>query len=99
MAKARNTDPQTSHEAAASVDNIKQTQFMIWHLLEIPKHDVDLIKSYRAYPNIPQPSESGIRSRRAELVARGMVKDTGHRVKLPSGRRAIVWQRVEPAGL
>ncbi len=36
-------------------------------------------------------SSSGIRSRRAELVRRGLVKETGS-VKTGSGRTATVWE-------
>lgn len=38
-------------------------------------------------------SSSGIRTRRAELSAgpEPLVVDTGRRVKMPSGRTAIVW--------
>lgn len=39
----------------------------------------------------PRASESGIRTRRSELVKRGMIVDTGKRVTLDSGRQAKVW--------
>ena len=39
-------------------------------------------------------SPSGARTRRAELVVKGLVYDTGERVTLLSGRRAIVWSAV-----
>ena len=91
MAKARNTDPQTSHEAAESVSNISETQRAILNALVRPRTDVELIEVYRKIKSNPRASESGIRSRRAELVAAGLVIDTGSRIKLPSGRRAIVW--------
>lgn len=90
-AKARRTDPITSHEAAESVDNITATQSYVLRCLKRPRVDVELVSAYRAYKTAPRASESGIRSRRAELVDRGLVIDTGRRVRLDSGRYAIVW--------
>lgn len=89
--KARSTDPVTSHLAAESVDNVTQTQAFILRCLKRPRNDVELVNAYRAYKTAPRASESGIRSRRAELVDRGLVIDTGRRVKLASGRYSIVW--------
>jgi hypothetical protein len=90
-AKARRSDPVTSHDAAESVDNITATQNYILRCLRRPRVDVELVNAYRAYKTAPRASESGIRSRRAELVDRGLVIDTGKRVRLDSGRYAIVW--------
>jgi hypothetical protein len=89
--RARGTDPVTSHLAADSVDNVTQTQAFILRCLKRPRNDVELVSAYRSYKTAPRASESGIRSRRAELVDRGLVIDTGRRVKLMSGRYSIVW--------
>ncbi len=95
MPHARKTDPTTSHEAAASVENVTATQDAILKVLEVAQFaDHQLIKYYTLqarYGRFPKASESGIRSRRAELVKRGLVVDTGERETLPSGRKAIVW--------
>ena len=93
MPRARATDPKTSHDAAASVDNITATQEYVLKALRKPRADVELVEAYRRFKTAPRASESGIRSRRAELVDRGLVIDTGRRVKLDSGRYAIVWGR------
>lgn len=93
MAKARVTDPETSHVAAESVDNVTETQAYILRALRRPRADVELVEAYRNFKRAPRASESGIRSRRAELVDRGLVIDTGRRVRLDSGRYAIVWGR------
>ena len=92
--KARKTDPITSHEAAASVVNITDTQKVILHLLKKPMTDLELVQTFykSVNRNVLWASESGIRSRRSELVQRGKVVDTGTREKLPSGRNAIVWR-------
>lgn len=92
MAHARKTDPTTSHAAAASVKDITTTQEFILMALTRPLTDVDLVSAYRSFKSAPPASESGIRSRRSELVALGKVVDTGARERLESGRHAIVWQ-------
>lgn len=93
MAKARSTDPKTSHDAAESVSDITATKAHILEALKRPRSDAQLIEAYRNTAGAPKASESGIRSRRAELVDSGMVVDSGDRVKTESGRWSIVWQR------
>jgi hypothetical protein len=93
MPFTRNTDPETSHRAADSVRNITETQAHILKVLSRPRTDPELIEAYRSLKTAPRASESGIRSRRSELVARGLVIDTGQRVKLPSGRHAVLWSK------
>lgn len=95
MAGARITDPETSHEAAASVKNISATQLAIMTILTFPATDEELIDRFYGMASAglaPNASPSGIRSRRAELVAQGLVEDSGERRKLSSGRSAIVWR-------
>jgi hypothetical protein len=94
MPHARLTDPGTSHEAADSVGNLTETKKAIFYILKYPRTDAELIDSYNTLVQrneAPRASESGIRSRRAELVDDGLVIDTGHRAKSPSGRNMIVW--------
>lgn len=92
MPHARLTDPNTSHSAASSVQNITETQQAILQLLTLhPMTDQELVRWYQNQLIAPRASESGIRSRRAELVEQGLVKDTGERKKLESGRSAVVW--------
>lgn len=93
MPAARNTDPGTSHAAAGSVRNLTATQEGILKALNRPRTDVDLAEAYNNLRGVPRASDSGLRSRRSELVAQGLVKDTGSRIKLPSGRMAIVWAK------
>lgn len=96
MPHARKTDPTTSFEAAGSVNNLTQTKRIILRLVESQSMTDDkLIDLYRTMTELelaPRASESGIRSRRAELVTAGLLKDSGERQKLRSGRNAIVWQ-------
>jgi hypothetical protein len=90
MPHARTTDPETSHEAAQSVTNITPLKQEILQRLMTPMTDADLIQVIRTGSRL-LVTESGVRSRRAELVQAGLVKDTGARVKLATGRSAIVW--------
>ena len=94
MPHARTLDPSTSHQAAASVGNLTDTKRAILILLQTAMTDNEMIQRYQANAHagfVPMASESGIRSRRAELVADGFVEDSGAREKLPSGRNAILW--------
>lgn len=91
MARARSTDPITSHLAAHSVKDVTATKLYILRALRKARADDELIEAYRNYKGAPPASESGIRSRRSELVEQGLVVDTGYKVLMPSGRKAIVW--------
>lgn len=101
-AVARIDDPKTSHEAAASVTRITATQYGIWNLLALkPSTDSELIARYQNATlsdpeTYPKASESGIRSRRAELTRLGSVVDSGERRVTPSGRQSIVWKVPQP---
>lgn len=98
--RVRKTDPETSVEAAASVQaKLRASQLAV--LLVLGKYpmgatDTELVASYQKamlyHELIPMQSESGIRTRRKELVERGLVMDTGDRDYLPSGRRSIRWK-------
>jgi hypothetical protein len=104
-AHARTTDPDTSHEAAASLSSevIRRSQAEVLAMLtwQGPSTDAALVTAYGAHvaagSNIlglrllPQ-SPSGIRTRRRELVEAGRVRDSGARVRMVSGRNAIVWE-------
>ena len=89
-ARARNTDPQTSHDAAASVTGQTETQR---HLLELlaaePATDMDLME--RWHPDWGPATPSGLRTRRSELTKAELVIDTGERRPSPSGRLCVVW--------
>jgi hypothetical protein len=96
MPHARLSDPQTSQDAANSVQNITATQRTIYNLLINSMTDEELYTSYGKAVIAglaPMASPSGVRSRRAELVVLGLVEDTGLRRKLVSGRNAIVWKQ------
>jgi hypothetical protein len=98
MPHARLTNPETSHEAAASVKNITQTQQAILSIFERFGAMVDdrLVELYHlkvAGGTAPRASLSGIKTRRKELVLHGLLEDSGDRQVLQSGRKAIVWSK------
>ena len=93
MANARKHDPETSHEAADSVSNKVKTQSAILRILFRPLTDEVLIGVYEIMAGeglAPKASQSGIRSRRSELVDMGLIEAKGYDMTL-FGRRAIVW--------
>lgn len=91
MVNTRSTDPITSHEAADSVKDISDTQKKILSLLETPMTDEELITAFRAQGWYG--SDSGIRSRRKDLVDFGVVTASDYSVTR-SGRRTIVWKKL-----
>jgi hypothetical protein len=96
MANARANDPETSKQAAASVTNTKLVQRSILGIYskQLGLCDSELIDIYYAWVDAGlavNASPSGIRSRRAELVAMKYLADSGQREKLPSGRSSVIW--------
>jgi hypothetical protein len=93
-AVARRTDPDTSWAAAHSVTELREKQRLVYEILEHygPLTDQGIAGYYGHDPSLPIQSPSGLRTRRCELVDKGLVKDTGERVKLRTGRRAAVWR-------
>lgn len=94
-ARARRGDPQTSQEAAAAfyVSKLKAYQYEIFRLFSLlgPAHDEELCR--RAKLNGVKQKESGVRTRRHELVELTLLRDSGRRETLAdSGRESIVWE-------
>ena len=96
--RARTTDPDTSHDAARSLTHVRESQEAVLRLFRRcgPMTDTALVSRYETVGERPVQSPSGLRTRRSELTAAGLVIDTGRRVRLPSGRRGIVWKADDP---
>lgn len=99
-ARARSTDPETSHAAARSVKDLRSSQADVLVVLRrmVPMTDEELVETYQDLARsgfVRSQSPSGIRTRRSELVELGLVEDSGQRETLRSGRRAIVWKARE----
>ena len=97
QAHARTTDPETSHAAAESIkpDALRATQAAVLDAVRRhgPLTDTRLISV--AAVERWKMSPSGLRTRRTELVDRGLVYDTGSRVRLKSGRMSTLWAATE----
>jgi hypothetical protein len=92
-AHARRADPETSHAAAASLTpgTLRASQAEVLTILrQGPMHDQRIAQTALAWHSKQSPS--GLRTRRAELVAAGLVEDSGRREILPSGRSSVVWR-------
>lgn len=89
-AHARRTDPSTSHEAAS--------KFTAKKLTEIQQQVLLLFKSRRELTDLDLQqafnfSGSTHRTRRSELVERGLVRNSG-RKKFQDGSNRIIWEIV-----
>ena len=95
VAVARRTDPSTSWEAARSVTGIRESQQQVLDLFRAfgPMTDEAAYTEHRRYSLTAHiQSVSGFRTRRSELVARGLLQDSGERRVGSTGRRMIVWR-------
>lgn len=93
-ALARNSDPDTSHQAARSVNVTKGQQKVYDHLKAIGPSTDERAYELAQERGVPI-SPSGYRSRRNELVEiHGTVRDTGRREKTRMGNNSIVWEAV-----
>ena len=99
VALARITDPETSHEAAASVTDTSMLQDRIVFLLGVSDYhdgsvtDEELISLYDSFFASTNPATpQSIRSRRAELVSKGYVVFDGEYGMTVNGRRTRKWR-------
>lgn len=89
--RARGSDPATSHAAAASVVNLSDTKRRILDILTSePSTDFEISARWHAN-GFPTISDSGLRTRRSELVDAGLLLDSGSTRPGPSGRAYVVW--------
>lgn len=89
--RARLTDPATSHAAARSVGDLRESQaaVLLCFLQHGPMHDEKLEVRYSQRP---QQSESGLRTRRRELVDLELLQDAGETTLTVHGRRTTIWE-------
>lgn len=84
--RARNTDPWTSHAAAASVD-LTRGQQVVFNFLDLNRGrtwiDEELVMALDGVL-----SASGVRTRRSELVDMKLVEYTGESRTMTTGRKA-----------
>ena len=92
-ARARRTDPATSHEAAAHAQTRSTTlRTNVYDTLTRNRHPFTLADAVTHYyiraarGEVPYASDSGIRTRVSELMRDGLITPTGQTVKI-NGRR------------
>jgi len=91
---ARRSDPATSFQAAASVD-LTNGQKIVMAAFRVRNQMTDdelvnLVAELRL-----KLSPSGCRSRRKELVERGILRDSGVKALTPHKRTTTVWEIVQ----
>mgnify|MGYP001602556691 CR=1 FL=1 len=91
-AYARRIDPETSHEAAASVTGLISKQAAVLEVLRKYGPMCDEAIFDALWRENYKMSPSGARTRRSELVDAGKVEWVGGQVTMRSGRRARVWR-------
>lgn len=91
-ARARRSDPPTSHAAAGSVGDLRESQraVLTCFLENGPMHDEQLVSVYTARCT-PRQSTSGLRTRRHELAELGLLSATGDLAQTTYGRDSAVW--------
>lgn len=98
-ARARTTDPKTSHDAAATVDVATERARVLSILADhdaLTDEEIEAIHMWREKSRGWGPSSaSGLRSRRAELVREGLVVERDRLGTTKAGRRSIRWAAVE----
>jgi len=92
--KSHWADPETSREAAESIplERVSEVQHKILTLLKIhgPMSDEQLVERFDGcWPS--SATDQSVRSRRGELVRKGLVVDTGRRSTTRYGRSCVVW--------
>jgi hypothetical protein len=100
QARARRTDPQTSHDAARTVIKINDTHRQITALLRTFRDGLtdeqiadEWERNVLRLPHDWAPvSPSGLRSRRSELVRAGKVVDSGEKGRTVAGRACTIWR-------
>ena len=92
-AKTRAADGPTSRKAAASVQNMTRKRSDVMQAFRRfgDLTDEQLRDVYGTMDGVSQQSESGLRTRRSELVRMELLRDTGQVRRMRSGRQAAVW--------
>jgi hypothetical protein len=95
MAKhTRNTDPETSFDAGEQVPRHTIRPRVYAAFCQRREFTDEELKWHYEAKHGPTP-ESSIRKRRCELTQDGLLRDSGRRRALSTGRLGIVWELVE----
>jgi len=94
-ARARNSDPGTSHAAAARAScNLRDSQITVLAQFASSRKMTDEQLVDRINEQKIKTTDSGIRSRRAELAKAGMLEECG-KVPLRSGSNGRLWKATD----
>jgi len=89
-ARARSTDPETSHEAAAQADTFRSVKAVFDSLGQYgPLADFELVSLMHSLGYAFSPER--IRTARNSLTKVGKIEHTGYYRLTPTNRRARVW--------
>lgn len=90
-ARARVSDPETSHLAASAINDLRQAQQEVLAIFHEFGEMTDETLLARAEVVGVKQSPSGLRTRRRELVDAGLVVFTGRRAQTVSGNPSRIW--------
>lgn len=90
-ARARHTDPDTSHAAAATVGELTERQEAVITVFKMEARfllDEELVAAYRSWQGsmgLPSQTDSGIRSRRSEIFNERSLLEQGDKRRMTTG--------------
>ena len=90
-ARARNTDPATSHEAAESLNAKHLSDLQALVLAWFRKYGPGTDEQLERHECFAKLAPSTARKRRSDLLEMGLLKDTGKRELNSRGRSMVVW--------
>lgn len=94
VARARRSDPSTSHLAASGVD-VTQTQALVLSaFVRGDATDDELYERICHYWPEKKVTPQSVRSRRSELVSKGLVEFSGNYSTTSNGGKCRVWRRI-----
>lgn len=90
--RVRTSDPDTSHAAAASLDDISEVQALVLDIHKAHPSGLTDEELLAIYSRDRVTAESSPRKRRCDLTKLGALFDSGERRELSTGRKGIVWK-------
>src|SRR5574337_68439 len=95
QAYARRSDPRTSHEAAAGFSEDKLTEIqrdVLDYFRRFKSGSDEDLYEYLVRSKKYLATQSTLRTRRSELVRKGLLRDSGKRLKNAGGHSMIMWE-------
>ena len=97
--KTRSTDPETSREAPKAIKMTENREAVLRVFRQFgAMTDEEAQRRYESCIRLglpyPEQKDSGLRTRRSELVKMGELRDSGRTRRMSTGGKAIVWECV-----